>query len=283
MADFPQAREPAREASPLKLALALAVLIAGCKGNLVAPTLPPAPPAPTPTPPPIFSFRDGWTEQSVAAVATPGTPTVGAVTAVEASGYLTRRAVFDGAPFYLWPQDERYVRALIYDEGKRRLRRWTSGFTVTPEGIDDVPAVHRAVAELSRMSGLAIVVGSGGPVTVTIDPSDPYFDDRNVLAYASWRSSNDVIRSGRVVFRSVGNFQQGILLHELGHVLGLGHSEDGRDVMAPHENKSLAFSDRENVALKLMYRWRQPGNDLPDDMVPAGGASSGEETVVVVN
>ena len=283
MADLRQAGEPARETRPLKLALALAVLMAGCKGSLDAPTLPPAPPAPTPTPTPTFSFRDGWTEQSVAAVATPGTATVGVVTAVQASGYLTRRAVFDGSPFYLWPQDERYVRALIYDDGKRRLRRWTSGFTVTPEIIDDVPAIQRAVAELSRLSGLTILVGPGGPVTVTIDPSDPYFEDRNVLAYASWRSSNDIIRSGRVVFRSAANFQQGILLHELGHVLGLSHSEDGRDVMAPHENKLLAFSERENVALKLMYRWRQPGNDLPDDMVPASAASSGEETVVVVN
>src|SRR5687767_5558121 len=99
MADLCHSGEPARETSALKLALALAVLIAGCKGSVVTPTLPPAPPAPTPTPTPTFSFRDGWTEQSVAAVARPGTPTVGVVTAVEASGYLTRRSVFDGSPF----------------------------------------------------------------------------------------------------------------------------------------------------------------------------------------
>lgn len=267
----------------MKRTLAFAVLMAGCGGGSgpVTPTLPPVAPAPTPTPVPTFSFRDGWTEQAVAAAATPATPTVGAVTAVEAPGYLVRRAVFNGAPFYLWPQDERYVRALIYNAGTRPLRRWTAGFTITPDGIDNLPAFQDAAAELSRVSGLPIGVGPGGPVAVTIDPSDPYFKDNNWLAYASWRSSGDVIRSARVVFRSVQEFQQGILLHELGHVLGLGHSEDGSDVMAPRENRALTFSERENVALKLMYRWRQPGNALPDDMVPATTASAREETVVV--
>lgn len=265
----------------MKRALAFAMLMAGCGGGSgpVTPTLPPV--APVPTPVPTFSFRDGWTEQAVAATATPATPTGGAVTAVEAPGYLIRRVVFDGSPFYLWPQDERYVRALIYYAGTRSLRRWTTGFTITPDGIDNLPAFQGAAAELSRVSGLTIGVGPGGPVVVTIDPNDPYFKDNTWLAYAASRSSSNVIRSAIVVFRSVQEFQQGILLHELGHVLGLGHSEDGSDVMAPRENRALTFSERENVALKLMYRWRQPGNALPDDMVPATTASGREETVVV--
>jgi matrixin len=267
----------------VRRALAIAVLMAGCGGGNgpATPTLPPVAPAPTPTPVPTFSFRDGWTEQAVAAAATPATPTVGAVTAVEAPGYLVRRAVFNGSPFYLWPQDERYVRALVYQEGTRPLRRWTAGFTISPDGFNSLPAFQDAAAELSRGSGLPITVGPGGPVTVTIDPSDPYFQENRWLAYASYRHSADVIRSARVVFRSVQEFQQTILLHELGHVLGLSHSEDGRDVMAPYENRSLAFTEREKVALKLMYRWRQAGNALPDDMVPATTASAREETVVV--
>ena len=173
------------------------------------------------------------------------------------------------------------MRALIYSEGTRSLRRWTAGFTITPDGIDSLPAFQAAAAEVSHGSELPITVGPGGPVTVTIDPSDPYFKENRWLAYASFRASGDVIRSARVVFQSVQEFQQGILLHELGHVLGLAHSQDGRDVMAPRENRSLTFTERENVALKLMYRWRQPGNALPDDMVPATIASGREETVVV--
>src|SRR5688572_4041941 len=87
-----------------------AVLAAGCGGS--SPVRPSATPAPTPPPAPAPVVRDGATDHTVAAELSPSTPTIGAVTTVRAPGFLVREARFDGAPFYLWPQDEAYVRAL---------------------------------------------------------------------------------------------------------------------------------------------------------------------------
>jgi hypothetical protein len=233
----------------------------------------------------------------VSAEVSPPNPSIGTITTVRASGFLVRDAPFTGAPFYLWPQESEYVRALVYNEyvPGRRLARWSGGFTVSPDGLDapDVDTLHEAVAELSRATGLPIAVASGGPVSVVVDPSDARFaQDPPAAAVARLTFRGNVITGARVIFadrRFVSSGRRSgrhnTLLHELGHVLGLGHSLDAGDVMSIDDDRrsERTFGERERLALKLTYRWRQAGNVFPDSAPLASAASAGERTIVIVD
>lgn len=48
-----------------------------------------------------------------------------------------------------------------------------------------------------------------------------------------------------------------VSLHELGHVIGLPHSEDPADVMHPG-NRNLELSDRDILSARQLYRWPDP-------------------------
>jgi hypothetical protein len=72
-----------------------------------------------------------------------------------------------------------------------------------------------------------------------------------------------------------GSDYRNTLLHEIGHVLGLAHSTDPRDVMYPggyfNPGARLGqFTESESVALGMMYRYRSAGN-FPPDRDPALG------------
>ncbi len=57
------------------------------------------------------------------------------------------------------------------------------------------------------------------------------------------------------------------LLHEMGHVVGLGHSPDRREVMAEGEGPGTLkgeFQQGEALALHMMYAHRTAGNISPD-------------------
>ncbi len=46
-----------------------------------------------------------------------------------------------------------------------------------------------------------------------------------------------------------------VALHEVGHLLGLDHSKDPRDVMSPYYIKNqLALSEGDKAAVKALYR-----------------------------
>ena len=277
-----------------KWLLAGALIAAGCGGGSKSPS---TPSTPAPTPPPLPVVRDGGSETDVSAEVSPPNPTMGTVTTVRAPGFLVRDAPFNGQPFYLWGQDAEYVQALVYNEfvPTRRLSRWTTGFSVSPDGLDppDVDTLHEAVAEAARASGLPITVASGGVVTVVVDPSDPRFSQEPpAIAYARVSFRGNTIVGARVVFddrRSVSSGRRSgrnnTLLHELGHVLGLGHSMHPGDVMSVHADRrsERSFGDRERLALKLIYRWRQAGNAFPDSAPSAGPAAAGDATVVIVD
>lgn len=267
-----------------------AVLLSACGRNGPSSPTRGAPATPAPAPPP--TFRDGWTDQPVTAnEVAPPAPQFGTFTSVRAAGYLTREAWFRGEPFYLWPQSEEYVGALVYNEWvpQGRLSRWQSGFVVADvEGAS--AEVAAAAAEAAHASGLSVTVAASGAVRIEVDPNDPYLPaGTGAVTYNTFRGN--VVTGSRIVFKSFdhitgrGRRYDNLLLHELGHVLGLGHSSERTDVMYVENDRAdeVRFSDRERVTLRLMYRFRESGNTFPDRAPFASTALAGERTVAIVD
>ena len=284
-----------------RLALSmLAALAAGCGGGGGRTTpLAPTPATPAPTPPPVLVARDGLTEQVVAADVTPPSPPVGVTVALRAPGYLVREQRWSGPPIFLWPgTDLAYVDELVYDwefqDGTRRLVRWQSGFTFTLDGdlAEDPGVVAKAqevAAEMSRVTGLNITVGPGGPCLVVVDPA---VADDDAVAEARVRFMGPNIVGGTVRFANRREIAGGsrsdyrnTLLHEMGHILGLGHSPNTRDVMTPGAGpgtRVAVYQEGEALSLHMMYRHRTAGNIFPDRDPALGAAAALEPREVVI-
>jgi hypothetical protein len=203
-----------------------------------------------------------------------------------------------GAPIFLWPQEEAYVRAIVYAGGYAGgpygLIRWSGGFRVKPwPGTEDKMAV--AVAEASRVSGLPITLTTGvADVEIVLDPAEPALADLTALAVTFRTYSGLTIIRSRIVFRSLGEFlgssrQNGgrtnTALHEMGHVLGLDHSISYHDIMSNENdrNPGLTYGTGEELALRMMYAYRAAGNAFPDRApgVPTATALRMPPSVVV--
>jgi len=258
--------------------LALALLGAcGGGGSGSGPSAPSAVPTPTPAPVAVSpEVRNGETGAAVAgAVASPAQVLPGAAVSVAAAGFLRRQQFFvAGAPIFLWPQEEPYIRAIVYSGGGFGLIRWSGGFRVKAwPGTED--KIRVVIAEASRVSGLPITMTDGAAdVEIVFDPADPRLAD-NALAVTSRTFSGLTITHCRIVFRALGEFlgnsrQNGgrtnTALHEMGHVLGLDHSISYHDVMSQENdrNPTLTYGPGEELALRMMYVHRAAGNAFPD-------------------
>ncbi len=250
--------------------------------------------------------RDGLTHDVVSAEISPPAPRVGEAVTARAPAFLVRDQPFDGTAIFLWPspqgREQEYVDELVYHvrftDGSYRMVRWDSGFTVTLDGnLGEFGLVadrtRQVVAELVRRTGLQISIGTGGACRILLDPS---VAERNAVATASYSFRGPTVVGATVRFATIQEISGSAradylntLLHEMGHVVGLGHSVDTRDVMTPGAGpgtKVGEFQPGEALSLHMMYAHRTPGNVPPDrhpSVAPRSMAAATPSTVEIVD
>ncbi|HXB54531.1 MAG TPA: hypothetical protein VN461_07085 [Vicinamibacteria bacterium] len=210
-----------------------------------------------------------------------------------ASGFLERRTLFRSSPLSLWPKvsptglDEEYSARLVYNcteatcpSAGQPLARVLRGpvFVVPSAEIRSDPAaleIHKQAAALLTTATEGVVtymVADAAPpgaltVSTWIDPNDPVLlqlgaggvTRRQIDSRGAITGATVALRSRELALRLP------LVLHELGHTFGLGHSPRVGDVMfnGPEIYDLSDFSPRERLAVDLMLQ-RSPGNRFPD-------------------
>jgi hypothetical protein len=220
-----------------------------------------------------------------------------------ASGFLERRTRFRSSLMSLWPKvsptglDEEYSARLVYNcseatcpSAGQPLARILQGpvFVVPSAEIRSDPVAletqQQAAALMTTATGGEVTFrvaesAPSGAVTVStwIDPSDPVLlqlgaagvTRRQIDSRAAITGATVALRSRELARRLP------LVLHELGHTFGLGHSPRIGDLMwnGPEIYELGDFSPRERLAVDLMLQ-RSPGNRFPDsdDGVVAGSS-----------
>jgi hypothetical protein len=220
-----------------------------------------------------------------------------------ASGFLERRTLFRSSLLSLWPKvsptglDEEYSARLVYNcseatcpSAGQPLARILHGpvFVVPSAEIRSDPEA----LETHEQAAALMTAATGGDVMFTVADSAP----RGAVRVSTWIDPSDAvllqlgaagvtrrqidgraaITGATVALRSLELARRlPLLLHELGHTFGLGHSPRIGDVMwnGPELYDLGDFSPRERLAVGLMLQ-RSPGNRFPDsdDGVVAGNS-----------
>ena len=245
----------------------------------------------TTTIPTVSEVRDGITGSLLAASVQPN----GTMVRVTAPGFLTRTQPA-ATTLYLWPHAESYVEQLVYwstgNGAAGALYRWPAATTTVrlafASGLQAYDSyLVDAVAEMRLVTGfnfVALPAGSQAEVVLAVDSAQV---PDNGIAVTIFNATSWRITSARVYFEGPSNiiggggFRNNTLLHELGHVMGLSHSGDRRDVMSVDNNRRAdkSYGPDESKALRMIYAWRKAGNTFPDS--EAAGLSARSETVSV--
>ncbi len=271
-----------------------------------------APPATLPSPPPVtMAVTDGDGTPLAAAVLVDGVaqnPTAPGTFSVRPdrpaeivlAGYVTRQTRTQTGAFSLFDlrrlggaQD--YLQGMVYTPYSpgNLLSRPRAGqvFAVSLSsefeadwGVDH--ALDEALAALNvfaagRVSFVRAAADSGD-VRLLGDGSDPALEDQNAAAVTYLSFQGNVIVSAKVVFRSKQAARSTPLqVHELGHVLGLGHSADPREIMYSGPIPDTRdFSPRLSYVHAMMFQ-RKTGTAYPDDDRQAVGRLARSTGVVV--
>jgi hypothetical protein len=212
---------------------------------------------------------------------------------VTVAGFLPRQTtVKTGATkISLWPNDSRitgsYTHSLVYQRGDlefplHRLAPTVRSVAITG-GFPEMPKAVESVNSAVSRDGVTLFAGGTGDMTVPVrlDPTAATCQQPLVLAYAQFWTSNQEISRGEIVVCDQRDAVASILAHEIGHLFGLSHSEDSRDLMAPEYGRARdSFSDREITVLGLMMQ-RRGGNTWPDN--DRNATATGAQRHVIVN
>lgn len=290
--------------------LTFALFVGGCGGGGSQPG---APPTPVPTGTLEYVFVDGVSGTPVSArvavdggasgegtaIRVPGVAE-GSDVAISAQRYLERSVVariFAPLTVHLWPDrpglEAQLTRELLYlggSEGQEStlIRIVASTAYVRLDATLDGPqyamALEEAVAKVrAAVRWLTITTAeapSDGVVcTLRLDETSEY-----PAVSSRTLGSRRQIRRGSIVFRDASYAtNQTILVHELGHFLGLGHLESFEGIMRPDGRafEYSTFSGHEAEVLWLM-QFRDPGNAFPDDGRGTASVTSGGQADEVV-
>lgn len=226
----------------------------------------------------------------------------------EAAGFFVRRTLARPGRLSLWPTasptgiDAEYTARLVYNcpvadcpSGGEPLLRVTEGdvFVVPSQAIREDAAAwasHEAAADrltaatlgAVRFTSSASAPASAIVVSTLVDGADQDLLALRAAALTRRRFANGAaIASATIVFRSLDLARRpALVMHELGHAFGLGHSPRPGDVMwnGPELYSARDYSPRESLAIDLMLQ-RRAGNRFPDSDPSLGargaaGASS---------